>query len=166
MVRTIFATIALLASTTAMAVPVSFDGSTSTTDGSAYVTGPIALGTTLSFDSWWTVGAPVGSGQPWPTLNLNVFIGGLPFLGSISRNGDTGGWTTSTLDISGSAYANTTQQIRFSVNDFGQQTRTTVYIRNVSSNATVPEPGTLALLAVGLLGAGGAARLRRARADA
>jgi hypothetical protein len=165
MVRTLLATVGLLGPAMAAAMPLSWDGSTSTTDGSSYITGPIALGTTISFDSWWVVDRPVGSGQPWPTLNLNVSIGGLPFLGSISRNSDSGDWFGSILDISGSSFANTTQQIRFDINDFDNQTGTTVYLRNVGSNAKVPEPGTLALLAAGLLGVGIAVRRRRPAAD-
>ena len=133
----------------AYAGPVSYDGSTSTTDNSFYATAPILLGTALTFDAWWEVSNP--SSSSWPTLNLNVNVGGLPFITNFSRNSSTGGWIGYAPNLPGSLLGQT-QSIRFDVDDFGLQTGTTVWIRNVASNAQpVPEPGTIGLLGAGLV---------------
>jgi hypothetical protein len=131
------------------------DGYTSTIDNSYYEVS-VLLGNEITFDAWWEIGNPVAPGEPWPTLNLNVSIGGLPFLTSTSRNSSSTNWEPTVLDISGSSYVGTEQIVRFDVNDFNKDTGTTVFIKDVVS--AVPGPAALVLIGIGLAGIGFARR--------
>ena len=103
------------------------------------------LGQQLCFDYMWDVGSDTTSG-PWDAFNLHIWAGPT-WLGSYYSNSDSG-WLSGCVDIP-SGYWYTDTQLRFSVDDFGQDTDPVVHLKNLQP---IPEPSTLILLGGGLAG--------------
>ena len=109
------------------------------------VTVDLDLGARLDFSYMFEVLNPVPQGSPWTVMPLQIMVGTIPFLGQVAHNSTTG-WLEASVDIPG-AYIGTTQPVRFSVNEFGQGTNTTVYV-DLGSDV-VPEPATMVLFVMG-----------------
>jgi hypothetical protein len=136
----------------------------STTVGAAYNTGPVLIGNTLTFDSWWDIFDPVVTGaEPWATVYIQRpdptfgFVTLQPFY----NNTNSSDWASNVIDTS--AYAGQTLNLLFSIDDYGYQNPDPIYyVRNFSTNvsAPVPEPSTMLLLGSGLAGLVGYGRRR------
>ena len=105
----------------------------------------IPLGATLDFSYMFEVLNPVPQGSPWTVMPLQLWVDAIPFVGQVAHNSTTG-WLEASLVVPG-AYIGTTQPVRFSVNEFGQDTYTTVYVD--LGGEVVPEPATMILFVMG-----------------
>lgn len=121
------------------------------TAGSPYTTAPMLLGTDLCFQYMWEIDPP-DTAALWPALNINIKIGGLPWLGGFYSNVSTG-WIQASVPIPAS-YVGTVQPIMFSVNIFNQDILAKVYLDNINCcpSPQIPEPATMAMICSGLLG--------------
>jgi PEP-CTERM motif len=133
----------MIFSTSAFAIPIEV------TAGSPYITAPMLLGTDLCFSYMWEINPPVTAGN-WPAFNVHIQIGGLPWLGGFYSNSSTG-WLEAMVSIP-TTFIGTVQPIRFSIDIFNQDINPKVYIKDINSCPTIPEPATIALLCSGLLG--------------
>lgn len=119
----------------------------SASSGRDYIT-TLTLGGTFSFDYYWLMG------QEPDGFNMDIFFfrdNSWHLLGGdINFDGSSSAWETISLLVPHELQGRETQ-IRFSVYDFGEQTDPTAYLRNIQS-ASVPEPTTMLLLALGLAG--------------
>jgi probable HAF family extracellular repeat protein len=107
----------------------------------------ITLEDTLLFDVWWDLGLYSTNLR----LNVLAYVGDeaeiLDF--EINGAGSSLDWTTLELDIPEWAFGRDAQII-YSLADAGQATDPTVYLRNINSASSVPEPANLLLIATGL----------------
>jgi len=114
------------------------------------VTLDLPLGPTFDFTYKFEVENPVGPGNPWTRMALQIWVGTIPFLGQVQHNSTTD-WLDASFDVSAAApgLIGTVQPVRFSVDEFGRGTNTTVYVTNLPGTDPVPEPATIALFAMG-----------------
>jgi hypothetical protein len=141
----------------AVAMPISTAGASLIYSIDEYtpLTIDLPLGPTLDFSYMFEIDEPASSG-PWDVMPLQIWVGPITFLGQVAHNSTTG-WLPASFAVP-AGYIGTTQPIRFSVNDFGENTDPVVYLTDLP----VPEPTTLALFAIGGI-ATAASRLRKKR---
>ncbi|MBC2736573.1 MAG: PEP-CTERM sorting domain-containing protein [Desulfobacteraceae bacterium] len=126
-----------------------------------YLTSDLTLGNTFTFDYWWEM-------ETEPTdWNMDIlFFNGTEwetFGWALNFDGSSDEWQTASYWVPPWARGENVQMM-FSLLDWGQVTDPTVYLRNIGSNsAPVPEPSTIVLMGLGLVGLAGLGRKRMKR---
>jgi hypothetical protein len=147
----------VLCAPSAWAIPDPYNPNFRVTVGTSYET-QITLGSTFSFDYWWDIYSPVPQGQPWAALYLLDRTGQQVTLWSTYQNQSSTAWQ-STGAIQIAAQQQGLQTIRWEVQDFGfQNPDPIVWVRYTAS---VPEPTTLLLMGLGLIGLAGVRRIKK-----
>lgn len=117
-----------------------------------FLTDTLILDDTFAFDAWWAMDS-----EP-EDFNFDIlffhndewnFLGG-----DINLYGSSTEWETLSFVVPEWAQGIETQ-IKFMLADLGDTTDPTVYFNNISSSASVPEPQTMFLLGIGLIGLAG-----------